>query len=140
MIPIQLITMINGVDIPQFEKMSGGFRLVKGDLPQAPDDLLVDIYYAQQNKLHVGQSVKLLNHDWHLSGIMQGGVLGRLVVQLKPLQELTGNAEPARVSEILVKLDNPALTNQEVTHFNQLLRGDLTAISCARFRFAIQRE
>ncbi len=133
MIPIQLITMINGVNIQQFQEMSGGFRLVKGDLPRAPDDLLVDIYYAQQNKLHVGDTVKLLNHNWHLSGIMQGGVLGRLVVQLNRLQELTGNAEPARISEILVKLDDPALTNQEVTHFNQLLRGNLTAISARDF-------
>ncbi len=133
MIPVQLITMINGVDIQQSEKMSGGFKLVKGELPRAPDDLLVDTYYAQQNKLQVGQTVKLLNHNWHLSGIMQGGVLGRLVVQLKPLQQLTGNAEPARVSEILVKLDNAALTNQEVTYFNQLLKGNLTAISARDF-------
>lgn len=133
MIPVQLITMINGVDIQQFQKMSGGFRLVKGELPRSPDDLLVDVYYAQQNKLRVGDTVKLLNHNWHLSGIMQGGVLGRLVVQLNRLQELTGNAEPARVSEILVKLDDPALTNQEVTYFNQLLRGNLTAISARDF-------
>lgn len=133
MMPVELITVINGVDIPQFEKMSGGFHFIAGGPPIAPDDLIVDNYYAEQHKLHVGQTVKLINHDWHLSGIMQGGVLGRLVVQLNRLQELTGNANPARISEILVKLDNPALTTQEVRYFNQLLNGNLTAISMRDF-------
>ena len=133
MIPVQLITVVNGVDITQFEKMSGGFHFVAGGPPKDPDDLIVDIYYAQQNKLHVGDTVKLLNHNWHLSGIMQSGVLGRLVVQLRRLQDLTGNADPARISEILVKLDNPARTDEEVKSLNGLLQGNLTAISMRDF-------
>ncbi|MBV9610950.1 MAG: FtsX-like permease family protein [Acidobacteriaceae bacterium] len=133
MIPIQLITVLNGVDISQFEKMSGGFHFVAGGPPRAPDDLIVDVYYAQQNRVHIGDTVKLLNHNWHLSGIMQSGVLGRLVVQLGPLQQLTANADPPRISEILVKLDDPALTEQQVKELNQLLAGNLTAISMRDF-------
>src|SRR5690348_34947 len=45
------------VDVPQFDKMSGGFRFLQGAPPQAPDDLIVDEYYARQNKLHVGQTI-----------------------------------------------------------------------------------
>jgi putative ABC transport system permease protein len=137
----ELITTLNGVDIRQFEKMSGGFHFVKGGPPGAPDDLIVDIYYAEQNKLHVGQIVKILNHDWHLSGIMQSGTLGRLVVDLKRLQDLTGNAEPPRISQVLVKVDNQAITDQEVTNLNQLLKGNLTAISMRDFvsQFSINR-
>ncbi|MBV9304351.1 MAG: ABC transporter permease [Acidobacteriaceae bacterium] len=135
MSPIQgeLITPMNGVDIPRFEKMSGGFRYLAGGPPQAPDDLIVDEYYARQHKLHVGQIVKLLNHNWRVCAVVQGGVLGRLIVQLSTLQRLTANAAPPRVSEILVKLDNPALTDQEVAHFNQLLRGNLQAVSMEAF-------
>ncbi len=133
MIPVALITPLNGVDIAQFEKMSGGFHFVAGGPPQHLDDIIVDTSYAQQNRLHVGDTVKLLNHDWHVSGIMRGGVLGRLVVQKQRLQELTGNADPARVSEILVKLDDPALTDQEVDRLNHLLNGNLTAISARAF-------
>jgi hypothetical protein len=33
---------------------------------------MVDEYYAAQNKLHVGQTIKLLNHD---CGIAHGGCL-----------------------------------------------------------------
>lgn len=133
MVPVELITAINGVDIPEFEKMSGGFHFLQGGPPQGPDDLIVDEYYARQHKLHVGDTLNLLNHNWRVCGIVQGGVLGRLIVQLPTLQQLTGNANPPRVSEILVKLDNPALTDQEVAYFNQLLQGNLQAISMEAF-------
>ena len=124
-----LITMLNGVDFEAFKRMNGGFRFVAGGPPQMPDDLIIDPYYAQQHKLQVGQTYKLLNHPWRISGIMQGGMLGGLVVQLNRVRELTGNANPARVSQILVKLDRPALTNQEVATLNDVLKGNLTAIS-----------
>jgi putative ABC transport system permease protein len=129
MIPVELVTPINGVDIPQFEKMSGGLRFLRGGPAHAADDLIIDEYYARQNKLHVGQTINLLHHDWQVCGIVQGGMLGRLIVQLPTLQRLTGTANPPRVSQILVKLDDPALTDQEVAHFNQLLRDNLQAIS-----------
>jgi putative ABC transport system permease protein len=127
--PVELITSMNGVDISQFEKISGGFRFVTGGEPKGPDDLLVDESYARQKHLQVGQTVNLLGHDWHLAGVVQGGMLARFVVPLTTLQTLTGNSN--RVSQILVKLDNPALTDREVAHFNQLLKGNLRAISIA---------
>ena len=127
--PVELITTMNGVDIPEFAKMSSGFRFLKGGPPQAPDDLIVDNYYAEQNKLHIGSTVKLLNHNWRVCGIVQGGVLGHLIVQLSTLQRLTANANPPRVSQILLKLDDPKLTNQTVNQLNNLLKGNLRAIS-----------
>jgi putative ABC transport system permease protein len=131
--PVELFTTLNGVDYPAFAKLSGGLHYVAGGPPSGPDDLIVDSPYARQNKLHVGQTVKLLNHNWRLSGIVEGGVLGRLVVPLKTLQLLTGNASPARISEILVKVDNPANTDQEVARLNELLKGNLQAISVGDF-------
>ena len=128
-IPVELITTINGVDIPQFERISAGFHFLSGGRPQQPDDLIVDEYYARQHKLRVGDTVKLLNHNWRICGIIEGGMLGRLIVQLTTLQNLTGNANPPRVTEILVKLDDPALTNQLVARFNTILKGNLRALS-----------
>lgn len=129
MTPVELITTMQGVDVQELEKMSGGLRFLAGGPPQEPDDLIVDNYYAEQNKLRVGSTVKLLNHNWRVCGIVQGGVLGHLMVQLSTLQRLTGNATPPRVSEILVKLDDPALTPQVVNQLNTLLKGNLRAIS-----------
>jgi len=128
-----VITTLNGVNVDEFARLNGGFHFLAGGPPKNPDDLIVDEYYAQQHKLKVGQTWKLLNHDWHLAGIMQGGVLARLVVDLKRLQELTGNANPGRVSEILVKLDDPSLTNQQVAVLDDTLKGNLVAISMHDF-------
>ena len=133
MIPNEVITPVNGVDMADFRTMSGGFRLEQGRIPSQPDDLLVDEYYAKQHKIQVGQTWKMLNHNWHVTGIIQPGMLGRLVVQLKPLQDLTGNATPARISQILVKIDNPALTDSVVAQLNKVLQGNLTAISWQAF-------
>jgi putative ABC transport system permease protein len=127
MVSVETITSISGVLIPDFAKISPGFRFLEGGPPTSPDGLIIDQYYARQNRLRVGQTWKLLNHSWHVTGIIEGGVLSHLIVQLPELQELTGNA--GRVSQILVKLDNTALTNQEVTHLNELLKGSLKAIS-----------
>jgi putative ABC transport system permease protein len=132
-IPGELITKLNGVDIQGFMAMSGGFNLLSGNSPTGADDLLVDTYYAQQHKIHAGQIWRLLNHDWHVTGIMRGGQLGRLIAPLKTLQQLTGNASPARLSEILVKLDDPKRTNEEVEHLNKVLESNLTAISWSDF-------
>ena len=84
MIPVELITPINGVDIPQFEKMSGGLRFLQGGPPQGRDDLIVDEYYARQNKLHVGQTIKLLNHDWRVCCIVQGECLAGSSCSFRP--------------------------------------------------------
>lgn len=132
-IPGELITKLNGVDVQSFLAMSGGLHLIQGSAPTNADDLVVDTYYAQQHNIRVGQKWKLLSHNWNVTGIMQGGMLGRLIVPLKSLQELTGNASPGRLSEILVKLDNPALTDSEVKRLNDLLDQNLTAISWQDF-------
>ncbi len=127
-IPINsTFTAINGVDIEQFQRISPGFKFISGGVPNEPDGLIVDQYYARQEHLRVGQTITLLNRPWHVTGIVQGGVLSRLIVRLSSLQEYTGNG--GKLTEILVKLDDPALTKQEVTHFNQILKGSLRAIS-----------
>ncbi len=131
MVPVELITSINGVDIPAFEKISGGFHFLAGGDPAGPDDLLVDESYARQKHLKVGDTVNLLDHNWHLAGITQGGMLARFIVPLTTLQKETGNT--GQISQILIKLDDPSQTDAEVARFNELFKGDLKAISIADF-------
>ena len=126
---VELLTTMSGVDIAGLNKMSGGILLLSGRLPQAPDEVLVDRYYAQQNGIRLGQKVNLLNRTWTVCGMMQGGVLGRLIVPLRSMQQVMASADPPRVTEILVKLDNPNLTNQMVQYLNKLLKGNLRALS-----------
>jgi putative ABC transport system permease protein len=98
------------VDLPKFEKMSGGFDFIKGGPFRGPEDIMVDEYYASENGVTVGGRVHLLNRDWRVSGIFRGGVLARIVFPLPVLQEVTNNAAPPKVTQIYIKLDDPRNT------------------------------
>lgn len=128
---VETITNLSGVNIPEFAKISPGFKFIAGGPPQDPYGLIVDRYYARQHDLKVGQTWKLLGKNFHVSGIIEGGVLAHLVIELPTLQKLTSN--PGHVSQILVKLDDPARTDEEVKHLNALLKGNLAAISVQDF-------
>ena len=115
-----LFNYVTGVDLPQFDKLNGGFRFVDGGPFQGPDDVIVDEFYAKQNKLHVGGTVNLLNRPWHVSGIYQPGMLTRVVVPLATLQDLTANT--GKVSWVYVKLDDPSKTDQAVAQLRSVLK------------------
>ena len=95
-----------GIDQEQFDRMSGGFEYVEGHRLSGPDDILVERLYASQKKLHVGQNFSLINHTWHVVGIIEGGKLARIVVPIETLQSL--DSIVGKVSQIWVKLDSPA--------------------------------
>lgn len=99
-----------GLDLARFNQFSGGFKYVEGGPLREPYDMLLDKPYAEQRKKQVGDTIKLLNHDWHIVGIIEPGMVARIAVEKSTLQELT--AAHNHVSVIWVKLDNPALNNQ----------------------------
>jgi putative ABC transport system permease protein len=119
--PVGGVTIVTGVDVARFTQLSGGFRYLKGGPPQRPDDLLVDRYYARQKKLEVGSSVELMNRKWRLCGIFEEGKLARLVVPIGILQDLTSN--PGKLSQIFVKVDNPANVDAVVKDLKSRLQG-----------------
>jgi putative ABC transport system permease protein len=102
--PSSGLTYVTGVDLAPFDRMSGGFKYLEGGPFRSPTDLIVDDYYARQNKLHAGNEVTgLLNHSWRVAGVVEGGKLARTVVPLRTLQDLTGNT--GKLSQIFVKAD-----------------------------------
>ena len=107
--PINGITAVTGVDLKEFKKMSGGFDYLEGGPFQNKNDILVDDYYAAEKKLHVGDTVNVLNHNWRVCGIISHGKLARIVLPIRVVQELSSNA--GKVSFIYLKLDNPANTD-----------------------------
>ena len=107
---IEFPLFVTGIEQEQSDRMTGGFSYVDGHGLTGPDDILVDRTYAAQRKLRVGQTTKLanLNHEWRVAGIIEGGKLARVAVQLKVLQEL--DSATGKVSQIYLKLDDPANT------------------------------
>lgn len=111
---------VTGVDLAQFNKLSGGFRFIKGGPFEHPDDVIVDQYYAEEHKLHVGSTVSILNRPWRVSGIYQPGMLTRVVVPLDVLQDLTANT--GKITMVYVKLDNSAETTQAIATMRDRLK------------------
>jgi putative ABC transport system permease protein len=128
--PTDLLNYVTGLDLPQFDRLNGGFRFVSGGPFRGPYDVMVDEYYARQHKVHVGDTIMLLNRPWRVSGIFEPGMLARLVVPLSTLQDLTANT--GKVSMIYVKLDNPDETDRTVSRLQNVLK-DYRIYSMAEF-------
>jgi putative ABC transport system permease protein len=103
--PLEIFDTITGLDFNQFAKMSGGFHFLAGGLPVQDTDMIVDAPYAREKNLHVGSTLNLIQQQWCISGIYEGGKLARIAVRLDALQRFTGN--PGRLSQVYLKLDDP---------------------------------
>ncbi len=119
--PLSGFNSITGVDLSAFTKMSGGFHYVEGGPFQGPNDMIIDEFYASQEKLHVGDTVNLLNRSWRVAGIIEGGKLARIILPIKVLQELTGNT--GKLSQIYLKMDRPAYIDSTVAELKKKLEG-----------------
>jgi len=104
--PLTALDVLTGIDLAQFNRLSGGFRFVRGGPFENDDDVIVDEYYAREKKLSVGSTITLANHAWRVSGVFESGKLSHICARLNVLQALTGN--PGRLSQIYVKVDDPA--------------------------------
>lgn len=107
--------IITGLNTDEFAQMSGGFTYLEGRGLRDPDDILVDTPYAKQKKVKPGATITLLNHEWHLVGIIEGGKLARVVVPLRSLQQVLDPNEH-KVTAIYLKLDDPS-NIEAVQHF-----------------------
>src|SRR5262252_2044253 len=121
--PLGGFDVLTGIDLAQFNRLSGGCRFLEGGPFQHDDDIIIDKYYARERKLNVGNKVALANHTWRVSGIFESGKLSHICARLNVLQALTGN--PARLSQIYLKVDDPARTQTVV----EQLRGSMPGYS-----------
>src|ERR1700731_2216072 len=73
--PLSGFDTITGLNFDDFRKLNGGFHFLQGGPPVNDDDIVVDEFYARQKRLHVGDTIELINHSWKVSGIFQSGKL-----------------------------------------------------------------
>jgi putative ABC transport system permease protein len=107
--PIQSTLIATGIDLQQFNRMSGGFDYLDGGPFHGSGEVLIDQYYAAQKGVHAGQKIRLLNRDWRIAGVIAGGKLARIVFPIDVLQDLTSNK--GKFSQIYLKLDDRANTS-----------------------------
>lgn len=100
------IEVIYGIDLPSFETVGGPFHYLEGGPFQGPDDMLVDDYFASGHHVRVGNTVQVLNHNFHVAGVVEHGRGGRRFIPLRTMQDLIG--AQGKATMFYVKLDNPA--------------------------------
>jgi putative ABC transport system permease protein len=115
------IETIWGIEPESFRAVSGGFVFLEGHDLEAPDDLLVDDWAAKAKQIKVGNTYKVLNHDWHVAGIIEHGKGARLFVALATLQDLVGAHDKASI--FLIKCTRPEHTQDVMDEIRHLIPG-----------------
>ncbi|HEY6905578.1 MAG TPA: ABC transporter permease, partial [Candidatus Acidoferrales bacterium] len=115
------VETIWGIDKDSFHAVSGGFVFIAGHDMEGPDDLLVDDWAAKAKNLKVGDTYNVLNHDWHIAGIVEHGKGARLFVPLATLQGLVAARDKASI--FLIKCTRPEHTDDVMNEMRTLLPG-----------------
>lgn len=115
------VEVIYGIDPDSFRAVSGGFVFLQGHDMEGPDDLLVDDWEARAKRIKVGDTYTLLNHDWHVVGIIEHGKGARLFVPITTLQELVGARDKASI--FLLKCTRPEHTDDVIEEIRAVLPG-----------------
>lgn len=106
------LEVLYGIDLKSFESLSNGFRYLEGGGFTGPDDIIIDDVFASSKHLHVGQSLEVLNHTFHICGIVASGKGARKFMPIETVQDLIG--AQGKASIFYVKLDDPNYADQYV--------------------------
>lgn len=113
------LNIIYGVDMPSFNRVTGGFVYHAGGPFVGPYDILVDDWYAKANDVKVGKTLTFLNHDFRVAGIVEHGKGARLFIPLETAEDLSGARDKASI--FFVKCTDPGYTENVVNSIHQLL-------------------
>jgi len=111
--------LVYGIENDAFRAVSGGFVFHEGHDLQDADDILVDDVYARSKKVKLGQKLHILEHDFHVAGIVEHGKGARLFVLMSTLQEMSGARDKA--SLFFIKCDRSDHTPAVMEAVRQLL-------------------
>lgn len=100
---------IYGIDFKSFNALLP-FTFLSGTPFQGPDDVILDDYAAEGKK--VGDTVKILNHDFRLSGIVAHGKGGRKFLPINTMGALTGTEGKATM--FYLRTEDPPTHQDEV--------------------------
>ncbi len=112
------VDILYGIERETFREVSGGFVFLQGRDMEGPNDLLVDDWAAKAKHIKVGETFRVLDHEWHVAGIIEHGKGARLFVPLATLQELVGAREKASV--FFLKCTRPEHTPDVIEEMRQI--------------------
>jgi putative ABC transport system permease protein len=115
------LEIVYGIEPQTFRAVSGGFVFHQGHDIEGPDDMVVDDVYAAAHHVHAGQTVRLLEHEFHLVGVAEHGKGARIFVALQTLQEIAATRD--RVSLFFIRCTRPEHTQSVMAEIRGILPG-----------------
>lgn len=104
------VETIWGIDFESYNALKP-FVFVDGGPFQGPSDVIIDDYFARADKGHkVGDTTRILNHEFRICGIVEHGKGGRKFLPIDTLGSLMGSEGHATL--FYLKSDN--IANQEL--------------------------
>jgi putative ABC transport system permease protein len=91
------LDLVFGIEPESFTKVSGGFVFHGGHELRETNDILVDDIYAKAKHVQLGGPLHILEHDFHVAGIVEHGKGARLFVLMSTLQDMSGAHDKASV-------------------------------------------
>ena len=102
--------IIYGIDYESYNALRP-FVFLEGGPFKNPDDVIVDDVFAHTDKgYHIGDTIKILNHPFHICGIVENGKGGRKMIDIGELGALMGSE--GKASLFFLKTDDES--NQEL--------------------------
>lgn len=100
------VEILYGIDYASYDALKP-FVFLSGTPFKGPYDVIIDDVFSRSGKgYHVGDTIKILNHPFHICGIVESGKGGRKLVPLKTMAALMGSEGKASV--IYLKSDESA--------------------------------
>jgi len=112
------VDVIYGIDPQSFRDVSDGFVFLEGHDMTGADDILIDDWAAKAKRAKVGETFRLLDHDFHVAGIVEHGKGARLFVPIQTLQDLSGSRDKA--SLFFLKCTRPDHTQAVMDEMKQI--------------------
>ena len=95
---------IYGIDFASYNELRP-FVFLSGGPFQQPFDMIIDDLQAASGKgFHVGDTVKALNHNFRVCGIVEHGKGSRKFIPLDTMDQLDGN--PGKAAEFFLRTEN----------------------------------
>lgn len=98
------IEIVEGVEFDSYSAITG-LKIVEGHAFQSDDDVLIDDFKAQHNKLKVGSEIQIFGKMMRVAGIYSPQIGSRIKMSLAAMQQALGAEN--KCFEILVKVQDP---------------------------------
>ena len=113
------LEIVYGIEQDSFKAVTGGFVFHEGHDLEQPNDIIVDDVYSKSKHIKLGQTVRILDHEFHVVGIVEHGKGARLFVSMSTLQDMSGARDKASV--FFIKCDRTDHTVAVMDEIRQLL-------------------